>query len=60
MGFLARSAEGRTFVVTALTSNPRAAYDEAHAANELPALISGSFTLLAESRRRLATGRAGR
>ncbi|WP_066949440.1 serine hydrolase [Microtetraspora fusca] len=46
MGFLARSAEGRTYVVTALTSNPRAAYDEARAANELLALIRGSFTLL--------------
>jgi beta-lactamase class A len=46
MGFLARSATGKTFVVTALTGDPRKPLDEAAAARELLALIGGSFTLL--------------
>ncbi|WP_214416304.1 serine hydrolase [Sphaerisporangium fuscum] len=48
MAFLARSATGRTFVVTVLTSDPRTAYDEAKAAAEPLSLVRGSFSLLAK------------
>ncbi|MEU8177055.1 serine hydrolase [Microbispora hainanensis] len=47
MGFLARDAAGRTYVVTALTSDPRTALDETSAAPELLALVRGSFAMLA-------------
>ncbi|MCT9929103.1 serine hydrolase [Planotetraspora sp. A-T 1434] len=46
MGFLARSAQGRTYVVTAMTADPRAALDETPAASELLSLVYGSLTLL--------------
>ncbi|WP_405395767.1 serine hydrolase [Microbispora hainanensis] len=49
MGFLARDAAGRTYVVTALTSDPVTALDEASAAPELLALVRGSFAMLARS-----------
>lgn len=48
MGFLARSAAGKTYVVTALTSDPGRAYDEAKAGGELLSLVRGSFALLAK------------
>lgn len=47
MGFLARDAKGRTYVVTALTADPRKAPDENHVAAELLALARGSFAMLA-------------
>lgn len=47
IGFLARDAAGRTYVVTALTSNPRTALDEVSARPELLALVRGSFAMLA-------------
>lgn len=47
MGFLARDAAGRTYVVTALTSDPRTALDETSATPELLALVRGSFAMLA-------------
>ncbi|MGI5160433.1 serine hydrolase [Microbispora sp. CA-102843] len=50
MGFLARDAGGRTYVVTALTSDPRTALDENAAAPELLALVRGSFAMLAQGR----------
>ncbi len=50
MGFLARDAAGRTYVVTALTSDRRSALDENAAAPELLALVRGSFTMLAKDR----------
>ncbi|XVQ88006.1 serine hydrolase [Microbispora siamensis] len=50
MGFLARDAGGRTYVVTALTSDPRTALDETSAAPELLALVRGSFAMLAQGR----------
>ncbi|WP_370022388.1 serine hydrolase [Planotetraspora sp. GP83] len=46
MGFLARTAQGRTYVVTATAANPRAMLEEGPAAGELLSLIYGSFTLL--------------
>ncbi|MBO3745010.1 serine hydrolase [Streptosporangiaceae bacterium NEAU-GS5] len=46
LSFLARSANGRTYVVTALTSNPRALLDESTATLELLALVRGAFGLL--------------
>jgi hypothetical protein len=49
MGFLARSAEGKTYVVTALTGNPRAALNERVAATEVLSLIRASFTLAKKS-----------
>ncbi|MEU6429130.1 serine hydrolase [Microbispora sp. NPDC046973] len=47
MGFLARDAGGRTYVVTALAGDPRAALDETSAEAELQALARGSFAMLA-------------
>ncbi|WP_204047896.1 serine hydrolase [Microbispora siamensis] len=47
MGFLARDAGGRTYVVTVLTSDPRTPLDETTAAPELLALARGSFAMLA-------------
>ncbi|GAA3794023.1 hypothetical protein GCM10022226_11630 [Sphaerisporangium flaviroseum] len=46
LGFLARSAKGKTYVVTTLTADPRAALNESAAGQELLALIRGAFTLL--------------
>ncbi|MEU7003232.1 serine hydrolase [Nonomuraea sp. NPDC046570] len=48
MGFLARSAAGRTYVVTALTSDRRTAMDEAKAGGQLLSLIRDSFAILAK------------
>ncbi|MEV4456643.1 serine hydrolase [Microbispora sp. NPDC049633] len=50
MGYLARDAAGRTYVVTALTSDPDTALDETAAAPELLALVRGSFAMLAKDR----------
>lgn len=50
MGYLARDAAGRTYVVTALTGDPRTALDENPAGAELLALVRGSFAMLAEGR----------
>ncbi len=50
MGYLARDAAGRTYVVTALTGDPRTALDENSAGAELLALVRGSFAMLAEGR----------
>ncbi len=46
VSFLARSARGRTYVVTALASDPREAIDERAALPELAALAKGAFALL--------------
>ncbi|TQS28778.1 serine hydrolase [Microbispora sp. KK1-11] len=50
MGYLARDAAGRTYVVTALTGDPRTALDENSAGAELLALVRGSFAMLAKGR----------
>ncbi|MEV7806366.1 serine hydrolase [Microbispora sp. NPDC088329] len=50
MGYLARDAKGRTYVVTALTGDPRTALDETSAGAELQALVRGSFAMLSEGR----------
>ncbi|MEU6410722.1 serine hydrolase [Microbispora sp. NPDC046933] len=50
MGYLARDASGRTYVVTALTGDPRTAMDETSAGAELLALVRGSFAMLSEGR----------
>jgi beta-lactamase class A len=46
VSFLARSARGRTYLVTALTSDPGKAIDERAAVPELVALGKGAFALL--------------
>ncbi|MGS2644049.1 serine hydrolase [Streptosporangium sp. LJ11] len=45
LSYLARSAGGRTYVVTALTSDPAGALDERVAASELISLSRGGFAL---------------
>ncbi|MEU4407421.1 serine hydrolase [Streptosporangium sp. NPDC023963] len=45
LSYLARSAGGRTYVVTALTSDPAAALDERATAPELISLSRGGFAL---------------
>jgi len=45
LNYLARTVDGRTFVVSAMVSNPDAALPEAFAVAELQALIRGAFTL---------------
>ncbi|WP_405143983.1 serine hydrolase [Sphaerisporangium sp. NBC_01403] len=46
MGFLARSAKGKTYVVTTLTSDPSAPFNEDAITQESLALIRGAFALL--------------
>jgi hypothetical protein len=45
LNYLARTSDGRTFVVSAMVSDPEAALPEAFAVAELQALIRGAFTL---------------
>ncbi|MFF5208948.1 serine hydrolase [Streptosporangium sp. NPDC000396] len=46
LSYFARSAKGRTYVVTPLTNNPEAPIDESTAAPELISLSRGAFALL--------------
>lgn len=46
LGYLARNSDGKTYVVTALTSDPKKAIDEGMATGELLALIRGAFALV--------------
>jgi beta-lactamase class A len=46
LSFLARSATGKTYVVTTLTSDPRTAFDEGRNIPELISLVRGAFGLL--------------
>ena len=45
LSFRARSAKGKTYIVTALTNNPQSAIDERTAIGELISLSRGAFTL---------------
>ncbi|MEU0567455.1 serine hydrolase [Nonomuraea sp. NPDC005983] len=49
LSYLARTSSGRTFVVTALASNPDAPFAEDQVTEELLALSRGAFTLLGRS-----------
>lgn len=46
LGYLARTSDGKTYVVTALTSDPERVIDEGTATGELLALIRGAFALV--------------
>jgi beta-lactamase class A len=47
LNYLATTADGRTFVVSAMASNPTTVFDETYAAIEGLALINGAFSLAA-------------
>ncbi|MFD1544914.1 serine hydrolase [Nonomuraea guangzhouensis] len=46
LGHLARTAEGRSFVVTTLATNPKAPFDAAQTGSEQLGLARGAFTLV--------------
>jgi beta-lactamase class A len=50
LNYLATTTGGRTFVVSAMVSNPATAFDETYAAVEGIALINGAFSLAAATR----------
>ncbi len=51
LNYLATTVEGRTYVVSAMISNPTVAFDENYASIEIVALIGGAFTLADRQRR---------
>jgi beta-lactamase class A len=50
LNYLATTTDGRTFVVSAMVSNPVTAFDETYAAVEGIALVNGAFSLAAAAR----------
>ncbi|GIH77933.1 serine hydrolase [Planobispora longispora] len=48
LAYLARSAKGRTYLVTSLTNDPKTPLDESKAAPELISLDRGAFALVAK------------
>ncbi|WP_283134323.1 serine hydrolase [Rhizohabitans arisaemae] len=49
LGYSARTADGKTYFVTVMASNPTEVFDDAEIANELLSLTRGAFTLMVQS-----------